>query len=141
MRLSATELGSLLRAHGYLTVERPPQLWDLETTALEPFVHVMGELQAAALARNGGNLATLALAVANLHVRADAADPVPAGDLVAITVRGPGTWPDARWSPGAGQFLNDYLAPACAAAGAVHAYARDLGAAGGSISVLFRRLG
>ena len=140
MRLPADELGNLLRAHGYLVVQRPPELWDVETSALEPFVRVMGELLAACLVRNGGDLESLVLAVANVHVPADAADPLPAGDLVAVSVCGRGSWTDERWRPGAeNRFVTEYLSPAFEAAGAVHAYSRRLAADSGSVTVLYRR--
>jgi hypothetical protein len=140
MRLLADELGNLLRAHGYLHVERPPELWDVETTELEPFVRVMGEVIAACLARNGGELESLVLSVANVHVAADSADPLPAGDLVALSVTGPGDWADASWVPdqGAG-FVNTYLPTALSAAGAVYAYSRRREPSAGSLTALYRR--
>lgn len=140
MRLSAGELDNLLRAHGYLTVLRPPELWDVETTELEPFVRVMGELLAAGLARNGGDLESLVLAVANIHVDVAASGPLPAGDLVAVSVSGPGGWVDGRWQPGRDSaFVSEYLPAAFEAAGAVHAYSRRLAADSGSVTVLYRR--
>ena len=140
MRLAAGELGNLLRAHAYLVVQRPPELWDVETTELEPFVRVMGELLAAGLARNGGDLGSLVLAVANVHVEAAASDPLPAGDLVAVSVSGRGTWPDARWRPGQeGEFVSEYLPAAFEAAGALHAYSRRVATDAGSVTVLYRR--
>jgi hypothetical protein len=140
VRLPADELGNLLRAHGYLTVERPPELWDVDTTALEPFVRAMGELLAAGLSRNGGNLEALVLSVANVHVDAAAASPMPVGDLVAVSVAAAGSWADARWAPGSDvRFVSDDLPAAIEAAGAAHAYARRLTADSGSVTVLYRR--
>jgi hypothetical protein len=140
MRLPADELGNLLRAHGYLTVERPPELWDVDTSALEPFVRVMGELLAAGLARNGGNLEALVLSVANVHVDEAAGGPLPVGDLVAVSISAAGSWTDAQWAPGSdASFVSDYLPAAFEAAGAVHAYARRLTADSGSVTVLYRR--
>ena len=140
MRLPADELANLLRAHAYLTVQRPPELWDVDTTELEPFVRVMGELLATGLARNGGDLASLVLAVANVHVEPESAGALPAGDLVAVSVSGRGAWPDARWQPGQEQgFVTEYLPAAFEAAGAVHAYSRQLAGDTGSVSVFYRR--
>jgi hypothetical protein len=138
--LPADELGNLLRAHGYLRVERPPQLWDVDTTELEPFVRLMGELLAAGLGRVGATLDTLVLSVANVHAAPESADPLPAGDLVSVSVAGPGAWSDATWRAGQDeQFVNEYLGAAAQAAGAVYAYSRRLADGTGSISVLYRR--
>src|SRR3954471_20080864 len=122
MRLPADELGNLLRAHGYLVVQRPPELWDVETTELEPFVRVMGELLAAGLARNGGDLESLVLAVANVHVDGEASDPLPAGELVAVSVSGRGAWSDGCWRPGQDSAVVSADLPAALdTAGAAHA--------------------
>jgi len=140
MRLGADELAALLRAHAYVQVERPPVLWDLRTESLEAFVRLMGEFLAAGLARNGADLSALRLNVANVHVGPDAADPIPEGDSVAITVAGAGTWTDGRWRPDAAEpLLTSDLTVALRASGAVYAYSRIEGAAYGSVTALFAR--
>jgi len=67
--------------------------------------------------------------------------PIPEGEFVAITVRGSGSWDDEVWRagqrPGTGLF--EGLGPAAARAGAVYAYARDLGEEG-SVTVFLPRL-
>jgi hypothetical protein len=100
----------------------------------------MGELLAAALARNGGELEQLVLAVANVEVEVAASGPLPAGELVAISVSGGGSWTDDHWRPGQREtFVSEYLPAAFAAAGAVYAYSRRLRADFGSVTVLYRR--
>ena len=66
---------------------------------------------------------------------------IPGGEYVAITVRGAGAWNDDRWRAGQGPatgLLRD-VGPAAEAAGAVYAYARDLGDEG-SVTVFLPRL-
>jgi hypothetical protein len=139
VRLSADELGRLLVAHSYLQVQRPPALWDLETDGLEVFVRAMGELISTGLVHNGGDLEALVLAVANVHVADDASDPLPAGDLVAVSVSATGEWTDAHWAPGAPTFVSPDLPAALDAAGSVYAYSRRLAADRGSVTALYRR--
>jgi hypothetical protein len=140
VRLPADELGRLLRAHGYLRVQRPPTLWDLETAGLEQFVRALGELIAAGLVRNGGDLGALVLNVSNVHVAEPTGGSLPVGDLVAVSISGAGgDWTDARWAPGDPAFMSFDLPAALAAAGAVHAYSRRLGPDSGSVTVLYRR--
>jgi hypothetical protein len=139
VRLAADELGNLLRANSFLQTQRPPLLWDLETTGLEAFVRVMGELIAAGLARNGSDLVGLTLAMANVHVDDASSDPMPAGDHVAVSISGAGDWADAIWSPGDRRFVSLDLPAALDAAGAVHAYSRRLGDDTGSVTVLYPR--
>lgn len=134
-RIEADELAALLRAHGYLTVERPPQLWGLITNGLEPFVRALGELIAAGLVRNGSDLGALTLGVANVVDEEQA-------EFVAMSIRGAGTWVDARWQPGAATVLAGRdLTAAIAAAGAVGGYTRDLGDGTGSVTALYPRAG
>jgi hypothetical protein len=132
--VDAAELGALLRAHPFLRVERPPELWGLHAE-LEPLVGMLGELFAAALARNGGALGDVTLGVATVVVEPDAAGFVPAGEYVALTVGGAGDWrPETRWPA----LVNDAAAAKAAAAGAVGSYTRDLGGSG-SATVFFAR--
>lgn len=139
MRLSADQLGSLLVAHAYLQVQRPPVLWDLETNGLEVFVRAMGEMISAGLVHNGGDLDGLVLAVSNVHVADDASDPLPAGDLVAVWVAAAGEWTDARWAPGGRSFVSPDLPAALEAAGSVYAYSRRQAPDRGSVTALYRR--
>lgn len=131
--IDADELASLLRAHAYLTVERPPRLWGLHCSDLESFVRALGESIAAALYRNGNDLAALTLNVANL-VDEDGSE------FVAVTVQGAGRWTDAAWSPRADVVLaGHYLTDAAGTAGAVRGYVRDLGDGTGSVTLVYRR--
>jgi hypothetical protein len=134
----AREIEALLNAHSYLgAIERPPQLWDVDVE-LEPLVRVMGEMLAAALARNGGELGEVVLNVSNVVVEGDSAGPMPAGELVALTVRTGGGWSDSVW-PASGMLLSGDLSAAAERAGAVYGYSRALGSDAGSVTVLFKR--
>ncbi len=66
------KLGPLLRAHAFLKVERPPELWEADTEDVR-FVPLLGEMIAASLA-GGVELADLTLNVANIVVEAADAD-------------------------------------------------------------------
>jgi len=134
------ELDAPLRAQSAVKVERPPALWEADTES-EPFLALLGELIALGLGR-GNDLARLTLNVANVVVEpGDEDGPIPEGEFVAITVRGSGSWDDEVWRagqrPGTGLF--EGLGPAATRAGAVYAYARDLGE-DGSVTVLLPRL-
>jgi hypothetical protein len=132
-RIDADELAALLRAHGYLTVERPPQLWGLITTGLEPFVRALGESIAAGLLRNANDLGSLTLSVANVVDEERA-------EFVAVSVRGTGSWTDAHWQPGSDRILcGRDLTDAITAAGAVSGYTRSLGDGTGSVTMLYPR--
>jgi hypothetical protein len=128
------ELEALLRAHAYLQVDRPPRLWGLHTTGLEPFVRALGESIAAGLVRNGNDLGALTLSIANAHTEDDGAE------YVAVTIMGAGRWTDATWRPGGSESLaGPDLSAAADAAGAAWGYVRDLGAGAGSVTVLYPR--
>jgi hypothetical protein len=89
-------LEALLRAHGFMRVERPPQLWQADTDD-ERFVPLLGEMIAASLAR-GGALEELTLGAANVTVT-DPGEPPP-GDYVAVSVGGRVAWEsEAVWHP------------------------------------------
>jgi hypothetical protein len=91
-------LEALLRAHGFMKVERPPQLWAADTEDTR-FVPLLGEMLAASLAR-GGVLEQLTLNASNVVVEEDAG--IPAGEYVAISVKGEVKWDaDATWRPAA----------------------------------------
>jgi len=95
---------ALLRAHGFMNTERPPELWEADTE-LERFVPLLGEMIAAGLS-GGSILENLTLSVSNIVVENDSdADPVHEpvpGEYVGVTVSGVTNFgPDARWQPGA----------------------------------------
>ena len=135
-------LEPLLRSHGFMRVERPPQMWEADTRD-EDFLRVLGEMIALGLGR-GNELAELTLSVANVTAVPDEDDEhgwIPPGDYVAVSVRGGGSWDDDRWRAGQGPTdgLLCNVGPAADRAGAVYAYVRDL-VSGGSVTTLFPRL-
>jgi hypothetical protein len=134
------DLDGPLRSQGSLKVERPPLLWETDTK-LEPFLALLGELIAFGLGR-GNELSRLTLNVANVVVEPDdEEDPIPAGEFVAITLRGGGSWDDDVLRPGTQATTASLreLGPAAQAAGGVYAYERDLGLEG-SVTVYLPRL-
>jgi hypothetical protein len=138
------EFEAILRAHAFMRTERPPETWEADTDD-ERFLPVLGEMIALGLGR-GNELADLTLNVSNVTVAPDddpdeEAEWIPQGDYVAVSVRGAGTWEDDVWRRGQGPTkgpLRD-VGPAADDAGAVVAYARDLGD-GGSVTVVLPRL-
>src|SRR5688572_5783049 len=123
-------LDALLRAHGFMRVERPPQLWEADTDD-ERFIPLLGEMIAASLAR-GAKLEELTLNVANVTAPppepGDTGGPA-AGDYVAVTVRGEVAWEaDATWAPGRPWTLPrlDDLTRRLAPAGVRFGYTRNL---------------
>jgi hypothetical protein len=137
------DLEALLRAHAFMKVERPPQLWSPDTED-EPFLRMLGEMIALGLGR-GNELEDLTLSVSNVVVEPDEDDDevewVPEGEYVAITVRGAGAWDDDTWRVGQGPTtgLLCNVGPAADFAGAVYAYTRDL-VPEGSVTALLPRL-
>ncbi|HET7928509.1 MAG TPA: hypothetical protein VFM40_03065 [Actinomycetota bacterium] len=126
-----------------MKVERPPTLWEAETE-VEPFLALLGQMIALGLGR-GNELEDLTLSVSNVVVEPDGDDEeaewIPAGEYVAITVRGAGAWNDDTWRAGRGPAMGPLrsLGPVADAAGAVCVYARDL-APEGSVTALLHRL-
>ena len=95
------KLDAILRAHGFMNVERPPELWEVDTEDVR-VLPLLGEMIAAALA-GGAELGELTLNASNVVVEADsdseskARPPLP-GEYVAVTVRGSADLgPDAAW--------------------------------------------
>ena len=138
------ELEALLRAHGFLRVERPPQLWEVDTE-VEPFLYLLGEMIALGLA-SGTDLSELTLNVSNVVVEPDEEPDEPPwlwpGEYVAITVRGPGTWgEDDVWRAGQGPTRGVLcnIGPRANDAGAVSAYSRRFEGEG-SVTALLPRL-
>ena len=137
------ELGALLRAHGFMRTEAPPELWEADTRD-EPFLKMLGEMIVIGLGR-GNDLAELVLNVSNVTVETDE-DPeetawAEPGDYVAVTVRGAGSWEEDVWRAGQGptRGLLVHAGPAADEAGAVVAYTRDLGGEG-AVTALVPRL-
>jgi hypothetical protein len=138
------ELEALLRAHGFMRVERPPELWEVDAED-EPFLHLLGEMIALGLGSDA-ELSELTLNVSNVVVEPDEEPDEPPrlepGEYVAITVRGAGTWgEDDVWHTGQGPtrgILCDVAARADEA-GAVYAYSRRLEGEG-SVTALLPRL-
>jgi hypothetical protein len=84
------KLDGIVRAHEFMRIERPPVLWEADTQD-EVFIRLLGEMIAFALQRSP-DLSTLTLNVANVVVDSHAAgEGMPAGEYLAITVRGPGS--------------------------------------------------
>jgi hypothetical protein len=133
-------LDAVLRAHGFLRVERPPHLWELDAED-GPFLRLLGELIVAGLVR-GTPLEELVLNVSNVTVQEDGLGGLASGDYVALTIRGRGSWaPEVTWVPGAAsdRLMTADLDAAARRAGVRLAYTRDLGAAQGSVTVFFPR--
>jgi hypothetical protein len=133
-------LEPLVRAHGFMNVEHPPLTWEADTRD-DDFLRVLGEMIAIGLGR-GNELAELTLNVANVTAEPDEEGGwIRPGDYVAVTVRGGGTWEDDVWRAGQGPTngLLRNVGPAAGTAGAVMAYARNLGSEG-SVRTMFCRL-
>lgn len=135
------DLGPLLRAHAFLVVERPPELWEVAADD-RALIRLLGEMIAATLGR-GNPLHDVVLNVANVTVVEDLAEAtqVPAaGDYVAITLRGKGECgPPSTWSPTAAAILvSDDLDGAARAAAVPFAYTQSR-AGEGTITVFFPR--
>ena len=124
-----------------MRVERPPELWEVAVENDGALIRVLGESIVAGLVR-GNELGALILNASNVSISPDASGPrLPAGDFVALTVRGAGMWSDMNWARGAGaDEAGPYgdLIRELETSEASHAYARDLGNEG-SISVFYLR--
>ena len=134
-------LDALLRAHGFMRVERPPQLWEADTDDLT-FIPLLGEMIAACLAR-GGVLEELTLNVSNVTALDPDPGGLPPGDYVGVTVSGRVAWEaEATWQPTRPwqQPWLDDLSGRLAPAGARYAYIRKLPDRG-SITVFLARSG
>ena len=137
-------LDALLRAHGFMNVERPPLLWDADTEDTR-VVPLLGEMIAAALA-GGGVLSALTLNASNVSVDLaddpdDAGSGPPQGEFVAITISGAtDLGPDGSWNPGRSSSvaLLNRLTDRLAVAGARYAYVRRVPPTG-SITVFLAR--
>ena len=138
------KLDALLRAHGFMNVERPPLLWEADTEDTR-VVPLLGEMIAAALA-GGGVLSALTLNASNVSVDLaddpdDAGSGPPQGEFVAITISGAtDVGPDGSWNPGRSSSvaLLNRLTDRLAVAGARYAYVRRMPPTG-SITVFLAR--
>ena len=138
-------LDALLRAHAYIKVERPPEIWEAETEDVR-FVPLLGEMIAAALS-GGAELGQLTLNASNVVVEASEDDDPSghgplAGEYVAVTVSGPtDVGPDASWRSDSrgGKGLLHRLHDRLLVAGAAYAYVRRIPPNGG-VTVFLRRL-
>jgi len=136
------DLDALIRAHPFIGIERPRDLWTIGVDD-DLFIRFFGELIAASLVRNGNVLDAVEINFSHVVIEPESADPMPAGEFVAVSARGPGDWgddlsrrPSAHAQP---PIVGADFEAAAAAAGADWAYTRNLGADGGSVTVLFRR--
>ena len=133
------DLGSLLNAHAFMRVERPPELWEVDVLD-EPFIRLLGELIVVGLHHHDA-LGELTLNVSNVAVGDDGPEGVDPGDHVAVTIRGPGNWErDVTWTPSSAEPLwSRDLDVAVRAADVSLAYLRRLGDDEGSITVFLPR--
>jgi hypothetical protein len=134
------DLGPLLRAHGYLQVERPPALWDVNADD-ELLIRMLGVMISAALVP-GTELGDIVLRANN--VTATEADGVLApGDYVALSIAGAGDWsPEVSWFPDSADapvLVNADMDAAARAVGVRWGYTRAYPAEG-SVTVLLPRL-
>jgi hypothetical protein len=135
------KLDGIVRAHEFMKIERPPVLWEADTQD-EVFIRLLGEMISFALQRSP-DVSTLTLNVANVVVDPHATrDGMPAGDYLAVTVRGPGSGtPELVWEPTSPLTFGPFgdLDKAAFESRAVWVYSRNLGEEG-SITAFFRRL-
>ena len=133
------DLDAVLRAHAFLRVERPPDLWQVDVDD-DVFIRMLGELIAVGLLHHDV-LADLTLNASNVTVADDGPRGVATGDHVAITIRGPGRWErDVTWTPVSTEPLwSRGTDAAVRSASASLAYLRRLGDDEGSITVFIPR--
>ncbi|HVF08006.1 MAG TPA: hypothetical protein VNC60_05460 [Actinomycetota bacterium] len=129
------------RAHSYLRTEAPPDPWQPNADD-EAFFGLLGEMIVMGLAK-GNELGDLTLSFANVTIDEPAADPMPAGDHVSVTIRGPGDWApehiwDARQPEATLPLVTADLRAAARRAGASFGYVRQTANREGGITVLFR---
>ena len=134
------KLDGIVRAHEFMHIERPPVLWEIDTED-ELFIRLLGEMIAFAL-RRSSDVSALTLNVANVVVDPEtSSDRMPAGEYVAVTVRGPGSGtPELVWRPNAPLTFGPFgdLDMAASKSRAVWVYSRNLGEAGSITAFFFR---
>ena len=119
------ELGPLLVAHSFLTVERPPVLWAVAPDDTE-VVPLLGEMIAAALG-TGTELGDVTLRVNNVVIDHDDG-PAPAGNYVCLSIIARGAWPAAHCRPADDTpLLNPDLTGRLRPAGVPYAYTHTTG--------------
>lgn len=140
-------LEPLLNAHGFMRVERPPELWEAATDDTR-FIPLLGEMIAAGLS-GGAALDAMTLNASHVviaphadeHEDGDEPALAPPGEYVAVTVSGETTFgDDCIWrtpGPASGGLLKRLQAPLITA-GVVCAYTRRM-PPHGSVTVLLRR--
>jgi len=133
------DLDALLRAHAFMRVERPPELWQVDVDD-EPFIRMLGEMIVVGLLHHDV-LAELTLNASNVTVGEEGPDGVAPGDYVAVTVRGPGAWErDQAWTPSSSEQLwSGDLDAAVRAAFVAYASLRRPSPDEGSITVFIPR--
>ena len=140
------DVPSLLRAHASIRTEAPPEPWT-PAGDHDALARLIEEMIAAGLARGhapGDLTLSFSNVIADREDEEDGEDDdMPAGALVAVSVRGPGDWlPERTWRPSTGAvpppFVDAALEAAADRAGAVFGYTRDLGD-GGAVVVWFAR--
>jgi hypothetical protein len=133
------DLDAVLRAHAFMRVERPPELWEVDVDD-DVFIRMLGELIVVGLLHHDV-LADLTLKASNVTVADDGPAGVAPGDHVAITIRGPGRWEaDVTWTPASADPLwSPGTDAAVRAASASFAYLRRLADDDGSITVFLPR--
>jgi hypothetical protein len=140
--MAPIDMRAVVRAHAFLRTECPPEPWQ-PLADDGSFFRLLGEMIVAGLMRNGGALGELTLNVSNVTVEPDPESPVPAGDFVALTIRGAGDWrPELHWSPaGDALLVSPDLDAAARAAGVAYGYTRSLryGDGAGAVTVFLRR--
>lgn len=146
---------ALVRAHGFMKTERPPEMWEADTDDVR-FLPLLGEMIAAGIG-GGSPLGDLTLNVSNVVVfdprdaigaceRTGSADAAscqpPPGEFVAVTVRGrTDLGPDQSWSPSRPLppgLLLGRLGERLVEAGARYAYVRRTPGEG-SVTVFLKR--
>jgi hypothetical protein len=97
------DLTPLLRAHGYLRVERPPELWEAEIDDVL-LVRAIGEMIAAALAR-GTELGDVVLRASNVTVQSEDSSEGEGGSVTVFLRRAnrPGSVEPAERAAGSDQ--------------------------------------
>jgi hypothetical protein len=133
------KLDGIVRAHEFMHIERPPGLWEADTED-EVFIRLLGEMISFALQRSL-DVSALTLNVANVVVDPHAGEGTPAGEYLAVTVRGPGSGtPELVWGPTSPLTFGPFgdLNQAALKSRAVWVYSRNLGEEG-SITAFFRR--
>jgi hypothetical protein len=134
------KLDGIVRAHEFMHIERPAVLWEADTED-EVFIRLLGEMISFVLQRSL-DVSALTLNVANVVIDHHAArEGTPAGEYLAVTVRGPGSGtPELVWGPTSPLTFGPFgdLDQAALKSRAVWVYSRNLGEEG-SITALFRR--